>query len=184
MWERVRLGHLGTRLTGNYWFIPSAMVVIAVSLAFFLPWIDRQTGGTVGTIPNWVFGDGPDGARALLSTIAGSMITVAALTFSVTIVGLTTASQQFGPRLLRTFIRDRGYQVVLGTFLAAFIYCLLVLRTVEEVGEEHFVPHVSLTVAVILAVHREPSTITIGTFAHPREEGKWSVSLAPGRLRF
>ncbi|MBN1320896.1 MAG: DUF2254 domain-containing protein [Thermoleophilia bacterium] len=147
-----RLRQLGSRLTGNYWFFPAALVIVAVGLAFLMPWIDRQLGGTAGTIPSWIFGGGPDGARALLSTIAGSMMTVAALTFSITIVGLTTASQQFGPRLLRNFIQDRGYQVVLGTFLAAFLYCLLVLRSVEEVGEEHFVPYVSLTMALVFAV--------------------------------
>ena len=152
MTRPLELKHLGSRLTGNYWFIPSALMVFAVGLAFLMPWIDRQLGGTVGTIPSWIFGGGPDGARALLSTIAGSMMTVAALTFSITIVGLTTASQQFGPRLLRNFIHDRGYQVVLGTFLAAFVYCLLVLRSVEEVGEDHFVPYVSLTMAMVFAV--------------------------------
>ncbi|MBN1631090.1 MAG: DUF2254 domain-containing protein, partial [Thermoleophilia bacterium] len=152
MWGKTELKHLGSRLTGNYWFTPSTLVVVAVGLAFLMPWVDRQLGGTVGTIPGWIFGGGPDGARAVLSTIAGSMMTVAALTFSITIVGLTTASQQFGPRLLRNFIADRGYQVVLGTFLAAFIYCLLVLRSVETVGEKYFVPYVSLTVAMVFAV--------------------------------
>ncbi len=152
MWGRARLSHLWSRLAANYWFVPAAMVVVAVGLSFLFPWVDRRIGGTVGSIPGWIFGGGPEGARALLSTISGSMMTVAALTFSITIVGLTTASQQFGPRLLRNFISDRGYQVVLGTFLAAFVYCLLVLRTVTEVGEEYFVPYVSLAVAILLAV--------------------------------
>lgn len=147
-----KLRQLGNRLAANYWFIPSAMVIVAVGLSFLLPWIDRTIGGTAGTIPGWIYEGGVEGARAVLSTIAGSMMTVAALVFSITIVGLTTASQQFGPRLLRNFITDRGYQMVLGTFLANFVYCLLVLRTVEEVGEDHFVPYVSIAVALLLAI--------------------------------
>jgi uncharacterized membrane protein len=140
------------RLSTNYWFLPAVMVTAAVGLSIFLPWIDHRIAAGNTIVPDWVYGGGPEGARALLTTISGSMITVAALTFSVTIVALSTASQQFGPRLLRNFIRDRGYQFVLGTFLATFMYCLLVLRTVRSNGSEEFVPYVSLTVGLLFAV--------------------------------
>jgi uncharacterized membrane protein len=101
---------------------------------------------------SWVYTGGPEGARAVLSTIAASMITVAGVTFSITIVALTLASQQFGPRLLRNFLRDVGNQVVLGTFVSTFIYCLLVLRTVRGSDDEEFVPHLAVTVGVVLAM--------------------------------
>lgn len=68
------------------------------------------------------------------------MITVAGLTFSITMLTLQLASSQFGPRLLRNFMRDRGNQVVLGTFIATFAYCLLVLRTVRGTNDSFFVP--------------------------------------------
>ena len=152
MWKRVRLAHLGSRLSNNYWSVPAGMVTIAIGLAFLLPWVDQVSGGSRAVVPGWIYQGGPEGARALLSTIAGSMITVAALTFSITIVGLSTASQQFGPRLLRNFIKDRGYQIVLGTFLAAFVYCLLVLRTVRSNSSEQFVPYVSLAAGMLFAV--------------------------------
>ena len=100
----------------------------------------------------WVYAGGPEGARAVLSTIAGSMITVAGVTFSITIVALTLASQQFGPRLLRSFLRDLGNQVVLGTFVSTFLYCLLVLRTVRGSDDAEFVPHIAVTVGVALAM--------------------------------
>ena len=90
----------------------------------------------------WLYTFGPEGARAILSAIASSMITVAGLTFSITMLTLQLASSQFGPRLLRNFMRDRGNQVVLGTFIATFVYCLLVLRTVRGTEEASFVPHV------------------------------------------
>lgn len=93
----------------------------------------------------------PEGARSILSTIAGSMMTVAGVTFSITIVVLNLASSQFGPRLLRNFTQDRGIQFVLGTFVASFIYCLLVLRSVESVGKDFFVPSFSVSFAVVLA---------------------------------
>jgi uncharacterized membrane protein len=152
MRRRMRLAHEWSRLTNNYWFVPATMVAIAIGVSILLPWIDHVTGAGGAVIPGWIYDGGPDGARAILSTIAGSMITVAALTFSITIVGLSTASQQFGPRLLRNFIRDRGYQVVLGTFLATFVYCLLVLRTVRSNGTLQFVPYVSLAIGILFAV--------------------------------
>ncbi|MGQ9572227.1 MAG: DUF2254 domain-containing protein [Dehalococcoidia bacterium] len=99
----------------------------------------------------WVYTGGPDGARILLSTIAGSMITVAGVVFSVTILTLSFASSQFGPRLLRNFMRDQGNQIVLGTFLATFIYSILVLRTVRG-GADDFVPYISVTFAIVLAL--------------------------------
>jgi uncharacterized membrane protein len=108
--------------------------------------------------------------------IAGSMVSVAALTFSITTVTLTVASQQYGSRLLRNFMRDTGTQVVLGTFVGTFTYSLLILRWVygSDAATE-LVPHLSVTAAVGLAVvslgvliyfiHHVASTIQVGTIA-------------------
>ena len=104
------------------------------------------------TDASWFVTFGPEGARAILSTIAGSMITVAGLTFSITMLTLQLASSQFGPRLLRSFLRDRGNQVVLGTFISTFLYCLLVLRTVRGTEDASFVPHLAVAAGLLLAV--------------------------------
>ena len=80
------------------------------------------------------------------------MITVAGLTFSMTMLTLQLASSQFGPRLLRSFLRDRGNQVVLGTFISTFVYCLLVLRTVRGTEDASFVPHLSVAIGFGLAI--------------------------------
>ncbi len=88
----------------------------------------------------------------MLSAIAGSMITVAGLTFSITMLTLQLAASQFGPRMLRDFMRDRGNQLVLGTFIATFLYCLLVLRTVRGTEEASFTPHLAVAFGVLLAI--------------------------------
>ena len=62
------------------------------------------------------------------------------------------ASSQLGPRLLRNFMRDTANQVVLGTFVATFVYCLLVLRTIRRAEEVAFVPHLSVTIGVLFAL--------------------------------
>jgi uncharacterized membrane protein len=80
------------------------------------------------------------------------MITIAGVVFSLTLLTLSLASTQFGPRLLRNFMRDLANQAVLGSFVATFLYCLLVLRTIRHGDEGAFVPHLSITVGVLLAV--------------------------------
>ncbi len=149
--KNVKLSKLWDSLHSSYWFIPTLMAASSIILAFAILTSDR-TGGT----PNWwwIYTGGTDGARSLLSSVAGSMVSVVATAFSITIVALQLASSNFGPRLLRNFMQDTGNQIVLGTFIATFIYCLLVLRTIHGEGDGYsfFVPQLSVTVATVLAI--------------------------------
>jgi uncharacterized membrane protein len=147
-----RLASFWSNLRTSFWFVPSAMAAGAIALSHMLVqldiWFDDRAGWNLG----WLYASGAEGARALLSVIASSMITVAGLTFSITMLTLQLASSQFGPRVLRNFMRDRGNQIVLGTFVATFLYCLLVLRTVRGPQESNFVPHLAVAFAVLLAI--------------------------------
>jgi uncharacterized membrane protein len=78
------------------------------------------------------------------------MITVVGIVFSITIVALTMASAQFGHRLIVNFMRDTWNQVVLGTFVATFLYCLLVLLVVSNGASGGFVPSISSAMSVAL----------------------------------
>jgi uncharacterized membrane protein len=138
-------------LRTSYWFIPAVLGIAAIGLSAVTVAVDH-TLQERGQWKDWTYTGGPEGARAVLATIAGSMITVAGVVFSITIVALSLASAQFGPRLLRNFIRDRRNQVVLGTFTATFLYCLLILRTVRGMDHQEFVPSVSVTVGMLLAI--------------------------------
>ena len=148
----IRLRALWEYLRRTYWAVPSSMAVVAVILSIGMVQLDEAVTATLLNRLSWVYTGGPEGARAVLSTIAGSMITVAGVTFSITIVALTLASQQFGPRLLRNFLRDLGNQIVLGTFVSTFLYCLLVLRTIRGIDDTKFVPHLAVTLGVVLAM--------------------------------
>jgi uncharacterized membrane protein len=147
-----RLGYWWDSLRGSFWFLPAVLTAAAVGLSFGAVAADRAAGEEGTLLSGWTYRAGPDGARGVLSTIAGSMITVAGVVFSITVVALSLASQQFGPRLIRNFTRDRGNQLVLGTFVATFVYCLLVLRTVNGTEKETFVPELGVTVGVGLAL--------------------------------
>ncbi|WP_422388995.1 DUF2254 domain-containing protein [Janibacter alittae] len=121
-----------------------------------MPTIDDSL---VGRVP-YVFEGGPDGARTLLGTIAGAMISVTGLVFSVTIVVLQLASSQFTPRIIPQFLSSRITQVTLGFFMATFIYSLTVMRAVRGGNEEidTFVPEVAITLAFVLVL------VSVGCF--------------------
>jgi hypothetical protein len=102
-------------LRTNLWLIPAIASVAAVVLFAVTLTIDEAAFHGELRLPSWVISGSPDAARQILSSLAGSLITVVGVVFSVVIVALTLASQQFGPRMLRTFIRDRGSQLTLGT---------------------------------------------------------------------
>ncbi|NIP60515.1 MAG: DUF2254 domain-containing protein [Gemmatimonadetes bacterium] len=150
---KARLLRLWDSLRASYWFIPSLMTVGAAVASQGALVLDRFLLARGGRTVAWLHGAGqPDGARAILSTVAGSMITVAGVTFSILLVALSLASSQFGPRLLRGFLRDRGNQVVLGTFIATFVYCLLVLRYVPMDPGTTTVPQISVGLALLFGL--------------------------------
>ena len=143
------------RLAGtreSFWFLPAVMSVAAILLSFVTVAMDDWLGWKLLSEAPFGNAGGPSGARSLLTIIAGSMITVASLTFSITIAALALASSQLGPRMMRNFVRDRGNQIVLGTFIATFVYCVMILRTVRGPEGTVFVPSISVTMGLVLAV--------------------------------
>lgn len=147
-----RIVSIWDALNSSLWFVPSLMVLVTIGFSFATLAIDETVKRKTIVQAGWLWNGGPSGARDLLSTIAGSMITVAGVVFSITIVVLALASSQFGPRLLRNFMRDISNQVVLGTFISTFTYCLLILRTIRDNGASEFVPHISVTVGILSAL--------------------------------
>jgi len=99
----------------SYWFIPSLMALAAVLLGAGMVWLDVWLGTSWIKGVSWYQQIQADGAREVLSTIAGSMITVAGVVFSITIIALSYASSQYGPRVLTNFMSDRGNTVTLGS---------------------------------------------------------------------
>lgn len=173
---RAWLLRAGDKLSASYWFVPSIMAFLAVILAGLMILLDSYVGSEWMDRVSWLYAAHPNGARQMLSSIGGSMITVAGTVFSVTIAAVVYASGQYGPRLLTNFMRDRGNKVTLGTFIATFLYCLVVLRTIrsaDESGGYSFVPNLALLVAVALAIcsiavliffiHHVPSKIHINS---------------------
>lgn len=153
-----KLAALWQNVRDSLWFFPALLTLAGALLAVLVVELDARGVLPGDSDPIWLYTGSSAGARQVLSAIAAGIITVTGVVFSVTIVALQLASTQYTPRVLRNFTADRANQVVLGVFIGTFTYALLVLRVVR--GEEpvalengeHFIPHLAVVVAVILAL--------------------------------
>ncbi len=146
----MRMPNIGNAVSASLWFVPAVMVLAAAAAAFGLVTLDERLGTRV--VGGWplVLSAGPEEARSLLSAIATAVASVAATTFSITIVALALAAQQYTPKMLHNYMSGRGNQVALGILAGTFAYSLLVLRSVRS--DPDFVPALALTGALALAL--------------------------------
>jgi uncharacterized membrane protein len=137
---------LQTRLRNvlyGFWLVPGAVAASLAVLAIVLVEVDHGLDGDAG-----FFSGEADAARVVLSVVAGSLITVAGLAFSITVLTLQLVSSQYTPRAVRSLMGDRTTQVVAGAFVGVFAYCLLVLRSIRE----DFVPSLAISGAIVLGL--------------------------------
>jgi uncharacterized membrane protein len=139
-WEELRT---------TLWVIPSMLIVVAVLLFIVTFEIDLAAYHHHLTLPVWIRTGNADAERQVLIAIAAAVITVVGVVFSITILALTLASQQFGPRMMRNFVRDVGNQITLGVFVGTFVYTVLALGSINSVSA-NFVPHLSTSIAEAL----------------------------------
>ena len=139
-------------LRTNLWLVP--LIEVLAALALFAVTVSLDRAAYYGHLapPTWTISGSADGARQILTALAAAIITVVGVVFSIILVTLTLASTQFGPRMLRNFIRDRGTQLTLGTFVATFVYAILVLVSIGPGPRGEFVPHISVTTTLALMV--------------------------------
>lgn len=147
-----KLKQLWANLRSSLWFVPVLIVVGCVSLAVGLVEVDGRINRELLAEYPRIFGAGADGSRGMLTAIAGSMITVAGLTFSLTLLAMAQASSQYTSRILRNFMRDRRNQFVLGFFVGIFAYCLIVLRTIRGGDEGRFIPSLAVLFGLLFAI--------------------------------
>ena len=147
-----RLKYLWEELNASFWFIPILMLLITIGSAIGLIYLDSQIMYSPEGILKYLLPASVDSARNILGIIAGAMIGVAGTVFSITLVVLTLASSQLGSRLVRNFMYDKLNQIVLGTYVSSFVYCLIILSSIKENTNFHFVPAFSVLAALASAV--------------------------------
>lgn len=135
----------------SLWFVPALFIIGAAVLALGVMEIDRHFDEQLRESWPRLFQIEAEGARSMLSSVATSMATVAGVVFSVTIVALTLASTQYSSRVLRTFMRDVSTQCVLGVLVGAYIYCLMVLRTISG-SDGSFTPPLAVFLGFLISI--------------------------------
>ena len=140
------------KVMATFWFIPVLIIIITILIAIGLVILDQEITVTQDGLGKYFFVNSADSARSILSTISGAMIGVAGTVFSVTLVALTLASSQFGPRLIKNFMYVRLNQVVLGSYVATYLYCLFVLSAIKENDSYTFMPVISILFAILAAL--------------------------------
>ncbi len=142
----VHLPNIGNVVAASFWFLPMVLVAVAAAAALSLLELEKYLGAQV--VSRWPFllNASPETGGRILSVIATAVATIAATTFSLTIVALTLAAQQYTPRMLHNYISNRGNQFALGMLAGTFAYALLVLRSVRD--DPSFVPTLALTGAL------------------------------------
>jgi len=139
-------------LLTTFWFLPVLIICLAVFLSIILVVLDNSFEISEESWVHFFLVNDSDSARSILSTISGAMIGVAGTVFSVTLVALTLASSQFGPRLIKNFMYIKLNQVVLGSYIATYLYCLLVLNSIKDSDGFAFIPSISILVAIFAAI--------------------------------
>jgi uncharacterized membrane protein len=137
-------------LRTTFWLVPTVLVLAAGVLFFATFEIDWAAYHHHLTLPTLIRVGSADAGRQVLIAIAAAVITVIGVVFSITILALTLASQQFGPRMMRNFVRDVGNQLTLGVFVGTFVYSVLALGSITSGARGDFVPHLSISVAEAL----------------------------------
>ena len=145
-----RLGALWEQVMSGLWLIPTLMALGAVGLAWLTPNLSLDVEST--SLAWWLSSGDPDSVKQFMSSLLTSMITLATLAISITMVVLTLAANQMGPRLIRNFMADKRSQVMLGLFLAAVIYLILAMRAVQDAGEGDNFHHLAATISMLLSI--------------------------------
>lgn len=138
-------------LKSSFWFIPVLIITLTIPTAMWFVYLDGRIDLAEEGLQRFFFVSSADSGRSILTTISGAMIGVAGTVFSVTLVALTLASSQFGPRLIKNFMYVTLNQVVLGSYVSTYLYCLIVLNSIRDIDGFTFVPSISILIAIILA---------------------------------
>ncbi|WP_417560164.1 DUF2254 domain-containing protein [Marinomonas sp.] len=136
----------------SFWFTPCLILSLTILSCISLLLIDLYAGLHSLSWLNFLYHANAGITRDLLTTIASSVMTVVSITFSITIVALTNASSQFGPRLIRNFMEDSSTQVVLGVFISLFVYCLILVRTTDDFAGGSFLPGLTMAGAIVMTL--------------------------------
>jgi len=126
-----RIKQLWMEVKTSFWFVPALIIIFLIILAIAIIEVDQILAASERTLPITIVSFQQESIRTFLATIAGSMMTLAGVVFSITILVLAQAAGQYSSRILRNFMKKKANQVILGIFVGIFIFCLFLLTNLH-----------------------------------------------------
>jgi uncharacterized membrane protein len=137
-------------IESSLWFVPALMVFSGGALAILALTVDVSIAPAREVW--WLNSGDASAASDLLEALLSSLITMATLAISITMVVLTLATNSLGPRLIESFVRDKRTQIPIGLFLGTIVYLVLILRTIDDGTSDQDVPHLAVTAGTALVL--------------------------------
>jgi uncharacterized membrane protein len=157
MWFRKLAANVGSSL----WFVPVLCVLAGAAISFGTITLDRALD--YQAIPQALVGR-PTSATAILTTIAVSMVSLATLVLTITMVVVQLAMGQFSPRIVQRILRDKPSQLAIGLFVATFVHAVLTIREVLDRGDgTGQVPGIAVATSYVLVL---ASIATLVIYVH------------------
>ncbi len=148
--RRVAARYRWDRLKVSFWFAPAVMALGAVLLAWVMYWVDTLVPNAALENSHFVLAGTPGELRSALLGIAGTVLATAGVVFTLLTLPLSTVAAQYGSRLLRLFLGDRTTQLVLGMFVATFVYCIAAALSIPPAAIEPEAPQLTATLGLYL----------------------------------
>ena len=134
----------------SLWFVPVVCVLAGAAISIGTIALDRAFD--YQAIPQGLVGR-PTAATGVLNTIAASMVSLAALVLTITMVVVQLAMGQFSPRIVQRILRDKPSQLAIGLFVATFVHALLTSREVVDRGDgSGQVPGIAVATSYVLVL--------------------------------
>lgn len=141
-WKALRVAY------AEFLGVPSAIIlgfVVLAGIFFALDWFGIPLIGiSQERIVRYLFGSA-NATSDLLGTIAGSVITVASITFSLMLLAVQQSATSLTSQVIDQFLRRRINQVIFSFFIGTALYTLIILATVSDA----FVPVYSAVLVLL-----------------------------------
>ena len=159
--RRVTARFTWDRLKVSFWFAPLVMSLVAILLAWAMYWVDVHIPNELLQNNRFILNGSVDELRVILITIATTTLATAGVVFTLLTLPLSTVAAQYGSRLLRVFLGDRITQLVLGMFVATFVYCISAATTIPPATVQPEGPQLTATVGLLLMLATFASLILL-----------------------
>jgi uncharacterized membrane protein len=157
---RTRITNIYREIINSIGFYPSLLsvaflffAVLTMSVEYLAP-IEQFK-----TLISFILVDSAENARTILSTLAGSIISLTVFSFSMVMVVLNAASASLSPRVVPGLITRKSHQMVLGFYLGSIIYSIIMLININKLDNGNTaIPSLGVLFALVFGL------ISLGLF--------------------